>query len=63
MNYGKNKQVDGGDMPKARETVTWSNHIEQEAIVRQLINKGIITQKELVDEVQAVQSEYSGKKS
>jgi len=55
-------------MPEKRETITWeelswSNHIEQEALVRILIAKGIITQKELINEVQQVQSEYAGKKS
>ena len=51
-----------------RETVTWeelswSNHIEQEALVRLLVGKGIITQEELIDEVREVQSTYARKKS
>ena len=55
-------------MSETRETVTWeelswSNHIEQEALIRILISKGIVTQKELLDEVTAVQSTYAGKKS
>jgi len=55
-------------MSETRETVTWeelswSNHIEQEALVRLLIGKGIITQKELLDEVREVQATYASKKS
>ena len=51
-----------------RETVTWeelswSNHIEQEALVRLLVGKGIITQKEFLDEIRKVQSTYARKKS
>jgi len=58
----------GMNMSKERATVTWeelswSNHIEQEALVRLLIDKDIITQEELLDEVQQVQSTYAGKKS
>jgi len=39
-----------------RETVTWeelswSNHLEQEALVRLLVAKGIITQEELLTEI------------
>jgi len=52
-------------MSEKRETVTWeelswSNHIEQEALVRLLIGKCIITQKELLDEVREIQSTYAG---
>ena len=55
-------------MADQRETVTWeelswSNHIEQEAMVRLLIAKGIISQDELLNEVKHVQKAYSGKKS
>jgi len=55
-------------MSEEREIVTWeelswSNHIEQEALVRILIAKGIITQKELLGAVREVQSTYAGKKS
>ena len=55
-------------MSETRETVTWeelswSNHIEQEALVRLLVSKGIITQKELLDEVRLVQQEYASRKS
>ena len=37
------------------EELSWSNHIEQEAIVRLMISKGIITQQELLDEVCVLQ--------
>ncbi len=55
-------------MSEERETVSWeelawSNHIEQEALVRILIAKGIITQKKLLDEVQQVHQEYLARKS
>jgi hypothetical protein len=58
----------GADMSEERETVSWeelawSNHIEQEALVRILIAKSIITQKELLDEVRQVQQEYLAHKS
>jgi len=45
------------------EELSWSNQIEQEALVRLLVGKGIITQKELLDEVREVQSTYARKKS
>ncbi|EAU56002.1 hypothetical protein [Mariprofundus ferrooxydans] len=55
-------------MSEQRETVTWeelswSNHIEQEALVRLLINKGILSQDELLNEVRLVQQAYAGQKS
>jgi len=58
----------GETMAEARETVTWeelswSNHIAQEALVRLLIDKGLITQKELLDEVRQIQSEYARRKA
>jgi len=54
-------------MSKERETVTWeelawSNQIEQEALVRILVSKGIITQEDLLNEVRQVQSTYAAKK-
>jgi len=57
-----------GEGMSDRETVTWeelswSNHIEQEALVRLLVGKGIITQKEFLDEIRKVQSTYARKKS
>jgi len=45
------------------EELSWSNHIEQEALVRLLISKGILTQKELLDKVRKVQKTYAEKKS
>ncbi|EAU54957.1 hypothetical protein [Mariprofundus ferrooxydans] len=55
-------------MVDKRQTVTWeelswSNHIEQEALVRLLINKGILSQEELLEQVRAVQKTYSEQKS
>jgi len=55
-------------MSEERQTVTWeelswSNHIEQEALVRLLVAKGILSQEELINEVMLVQKEYSEKKS
>lgn len=55
-------------MAEQRETVTWeelawSSHIAQEAIVRVLVRKGLVTQKELLDEVKRVQREYAAKKA
>ena len=49
----------GGNMGE-REKVTWeelawSNHVEQEALVRILVSKGIITQEELLTKVKQVQ--------
>jgi len=45
------------------EELTWSNHIEQEALVRILVSKGLITQKELLTEVKQVQQEYVDQKT
>jgi len=45
------------------EELSWSNHIEQEALVRILIDKGILTQEELLTEVREVQSAYQEQKS
>jgi hypothetical protein len=55
-------------MVDKRQTVTWeelswSNHIEQEALVRLLINKGILSQEELLAEVRDVQRAYAEQKS
>jgi len=44
------------------EELSWSNHIEQEALVRLLISKGILSQEELLNEVRAVQKTYSEQK-
>jgi len=44
------------------EELSWSNHIEQEALVRILIDKGILSQEELLDEVRAVQKAYQEQK-
>jgi len=57
----------GGYMPE-RPTVTWeelawSNQIQQEALVRILISKGIITQEELLTEVKQVQQAYLDQKT
>jgi len=49
--------------PVTWEELSWSNHIEQEALVSLLIDKGILTQKELLDKVREVQEMYSEKKS
>jgi len=58
----------GTYMSEERATITWeelswSNHIEQEALVRVLVSKGILSRKELIDEVMLVQQKYSEKKS
>jgi len=58
---------EGDYMADERATVTWeelswSNHIEQEALVRILIDKGILSQEELLDEVRAVQKAYQEQK-
>jgi len=45
------------------EELSWSNHIEQEALVRILISKGIISQEEFLTEVHQVQKTYSDQKS
>ncbi|WP_200903928.1 hypothetical protein [Mariprofundus ferrooxydans] len=45
------------------EELSWSNHIEQEALVRLLISKGVLSQEELLAEVRAVQKTYSEQKS
>jgi len=45
------------------EELSWSNHIEQEALVRLLISKGILTQEELLEQVREVQKAYEGKRS
>lgn len=45
------------------EELSWSNHIEQEALVRLLISKDILSQEELLTEVREVQKAYSEKKS
>jgi len=49
--------------PVTWEELSWSNHIEQEALVSLLIDKGILTQEELLAEVRAVQKTYEGQKS
>ena len=45
------------------EELAWSNHVEQEALIRLLVNKGIITQEEFLTEVKQVQQEYLDQKS
>jgi len=45
------------------EELSWSNHIEQEALVRLLINKGILSQEEILTEIRDIQKTYSEKKS
>jgi len=45
------------------EELAWSNHVEQEALVRLLVSKGIITQEELLTEVKQVQQSYLDQKS
>ncbi|HKI62527.1 MAG TPA: hypothetical protein VKA31_09560 [Mariprofundaceae bacterium] len=55
-------------MDEQRETVTWeelswSNYIEQEATIRLLVAKGIISKDEFLNEVRLVQQEYARKKS
>jgi len=44
------------------EELSWSNYIEQEALVSLLIDKGILTQEELLTKVREVQKLYSEKK-
>jgi len=44
------------------EELSWSNHIEQEALVKILISKGVITQEELLTEVIQVQQTYLDQK-
>ena len=51
-----------------RETVSWkelawSNMIQQKAIVRVLVNKGLVNEKEILDEVKAVHREYLSQKT
>ena len=45
------------------EELAWSNMIQQEAIVRVLVNKGLVDKDELLDEVKAVQREYLSQKT
>jgi len=45
------------------EELAWSNQIQQEALVRILISKGIITQEELLTEVKQVQQAYLDQKT
>jgi len=45
------------------EELAWSNHVEQEALVRMLVSKGLITQEELLTEVKQVQQTYLDQKS
>jgi len=45
------------------EELAWSNHVEQEALIRILVSKGIITQEELLTEVKQVQQSYLDQKS
>jgi len=44
------------------EELAWSNHIEQEAIVRLLISKGLISQTDFIEEVKQVQDQYASRK-
>lgn len=55
-------------MSEERATVTWeelswSTSLSQEALMRVLIRKGIVTSEEVLQEVKTVQAEYAGKKS
>jgi len=53
-----------GDREKVTwEELAWSNHVEQEALIRLLVNKGIITQEELIIEVKQVQQAYLDQKT
>jgi len=45
------------------EELAWSNQIQQEALIRILIGKGIITQEELLAEVKQVQQTYMEQKT
>jgi len=54
-------------MSDHRETVSWeelcwSNHLEQEALVRILVEKGILTKEELLAEVGQIQQSYMARK-
>jgi predicted RND superfamily exporter protein len=51
----------------SKETVSWeeisySNMMEQEALLRILVKKGIVTKEEFMDELKALKKELSGKK-
>jgi len=45
------------------EELAWSNVIQQEAIVRILVKKGLADKEEILDEVKAVQREYLNQKT
>jgi len=44
------------------EELSWSNHVEQEALLRILVNKGLLTKDELIAEVKNVRNEYLSQK-
>jgi len=44
------------------EELSWSNHVELEALLRILVNKGLLTKDELIAEVKNVRNEYLSKK-
>ena len=49
-------------VPISYEDLAISNYFEQEALVRLLVRKGIITKEELIKEVQEVQREQSNRR-
>ena len=51
----------------SKETVSWeeisySNMMEQEALLRLLVKKGIVTKEEFLEEMRALKKELAGKK-